>query len=67
MSGLVSFADWSGKGLNLPENIFNWNNGGMEGALYLQDYAMGGDVGNYPDWINNTKYYRDNSSISDVN
>ena len=54
MSGLVSFANGHGKGLNLPNNIFAWNNGGTGGALDLHDYAMGGDVGYYPDWVNNT-------------
>jgi hypothetical protein len=57
MSGLVSFANGHGKGLNLPNNVFAWNNGGTGGALDLHDYAMGGDVGYYPDWVNNTHSY----------
>ena len=57
MSGLVNFANGGGKGLSLPENIFSWNNGGTDGALDLHDYAMGGDVGYYPAWINNTRTY----------
>jgi hypothetical protein len=57
MSGLVGFANNHGKGLNLPNNVFAWNNGGTGGALDLHDYAMGGDVGYYPDWVNNTLSY----------
>jgi hypothetical protein len=57
MLGLVAFANGGGKGLSLPNNIFAWNNGGTGGALDLHDYAMGGDVGYYPDWVNNTRSY----------
>lgn len=67
MSGLVDFANGGGKGLSLPENIFAYNNGGENGALDLHDYAMGGDVGYYPDWVNNTREYLDDSTNSDVN
>lgn len=67
MSGLVEFANGGGKGLSLPNNIFAYNDGGSEGALDLHDYAMGGDVGYYPDWVNNTKDYLDDTSNSDVN
>ncbi len=56
MSGLVGFAN-GGLGLALPNNIFVWNEGGSGGALDLDDYAMGGDVGYYPDWVNNTRSY----------
>jgi len=57
MSGLVGFANGGGLGLALPEDIFAWNEGGTDGALDLDDYAMGGDVGYYPDWVNNTHTY----------
>jgi len=57
MSGLVAFANNGGKGLSLPQNIFAWNNGGTDGALDLHDYAMGGDVGYYPNWVSNTRNY----------
>lgn len=57
MSGLVGFANGGGKGLALPADIFAWNNGGTGGALDLHDYAMGGDVGYYPQWVNNTRSY----------
>ncbi|MBN1975882.1 MAG: hypothetical protein JW918_00645 [Anaerolineae bacterium] len=57
MSGLVGFANGGGKGLALPADIFAWNNGGTGGALDLHDGAMGGDVGYYPDWVNNTRSY----------
>lgn len=33
MSGLVAFANGGGLGLSLPDNIFEWNNGGVGGAL----------------------------------
>jgi hypothetical protein len=67
MSGLVSFANAGGKGLNLPENIFAWNNGGAGGALDLHNNAMSGDVGYYPQWVNETKEYLDDPAHSDVN
>ena len=67
MSGLVGFANGGGLGLDLPEDIFAWNNGGTDGALDLHDYAMGGDVGYYPQWVNNTVAYLDDPANSDVN
>jgi hypothetical protein len=60
MTGLVAFANGGGLGLSLPTDIFKWNNGGTGGALDLHDYAMGGDVGYYPDWVNNTRAYLNN-------
>jgi hypothetical protein len=60
MTGLVAFANGGGLGLDLPHDIFAWNSGGAGGALDLRDYAMGGDVGYYPDWVNNTKTYLGN-------
>ena len=67
MTGLVDFANNGGLGLSLPEGIFAWNNGGTGGALDLHDYAMEGDCGYYPQWVNETKEYLDDPSHSDVN
>jgi len=67
MAGLVDFANNGGKGLNLPDNIFAWNNGGTGGALDLHDYAMAGDVGYFPQWVNETREYLDNPANSDIN
>ena len=67
MSGLVGFANNGGLGLSLPTDIFAWNNGGTGGALDLHDYAMGGDCGYYPQWVNETKEYLDDPSHTDVN
>ena len=53
MTGMVAFMN----GLGYPNNLYAWNNGGTSGALDLHDYAMGGDVGYYPDWVNNTRTY----------
>ena len=53
MTGLVAFMN----GLGYTNNLYAWNNGGTSGALDLHDYAMGGDVGYYPDWVNNTRSY----------
>jgi hypothetical protein len=36
---------------------YGFNGDGAGGALVLHDYAMGGDVGYYPDWVNNTRNY----------
>lgn len=57
MDGLIAFANNGGLGLSHPINTFAWNNGGIDGALDLQDYAMSGDCGSYPDWKNNTIAY----------
>lgn len=61
MSGLVTFTG----GIGGPQ--FDWNNGGYNGALDLHDYAMGGDCGYYPDWVNNTRAYLDDPANADVN
>lgn len=60
MTGLVGFANGGGLGLSLPDDIFQWNNGGTSGAFDLHDYAMGGDCGYYPQWVNNTRSYLGN-------
>ena len=67
MSALVAFANGGGLGLSLPTDIFAWNNGGSGGALDLHDYAMAGDVGYYPQWVNETIAYLDNPANADVN
>jgi hypothetical protein len=67
MAGLVEFANNGGKGLSLPTDIFAWNNGGTGGALDLHDYAMSGDCGYYPQWVNETRDYLENSANSNVN
>jgi len=67
MTGLVGFANGGGLGLSLPEDIFEWNNGGTDGALDLHDNAMPGDCGYYPQWVNETRDYLDDPAHSDVN
>jgi hypothetical protein len=67
MTGLVNFANGGGLGLTLPADSFAWNNGGTGGALDLHDYAMSGDVGYYPQWVNNTRSYLNDSANADVN
>lgn len=37
--------------------LYSWNESGTGGALHLDDYAMGGDVGYYPAWVDNTRAY----------
>jgi hypothetical protein len=53
MSGLVGFMN----GLGYPTNLYTWSYGGDPAALDLHDYAMGGDVGYYPAWVDNTRSY----------
>lgn len=57
MRDLVDFANNGGLITPYSQNLFAWNNGGTNGALDLHDYAMGGDCGYYPQWVNNTRYY----------
>jgi len=67
MDGLIGFANGGGRGLSLPDDIFVWNDGGYDGALDLHDYAMDGDVGYYPEWVNETRSYLNNPAHADVN
>lgn len=67
MTGMITFINGGGLGLSFPTDFFAWNNGGSGGALDLHDYAMGGDCGYYPQWVNNTVAYLDNPSHADVN
>lgn len=43
---------------------YAWNGSGTAGAMKLVDYAMGGDVGYYPDWVNNTRAYLGAPNVS---
>ena len=61
MTGLVGFTG----GVGGPQ--FAWNDGGTGGALDLHDYAMSGDLGYYPLWVDKTRAYLDNPANSDVN
>ena len=73
MTGLVTFANNGGLGLSHPQDIFEWNNGGIAGALDLEEgdgYGSGWldhDCGYYPEWVNETRTYLDDPSHSDVN
>ncbi len=73
MTGLVTFANNGGLGLSHPQDIFKWNNGGIDGALDLEEgdgYGSGWldhDCGYYPAWINETRTYLDDPSHADVN
>lgn len=67
MAGLVDFANQGGKGLKLPKDFLSFNRGGHEGALDLHDNAMKGDVGYYPQWVEQTKAYLDNPANAKVN
>ncbi len=37
--------------------LYSFSEGGAAGSLDLRDYAMDGDAGYYPDWVNNTRSY----------
>ena len=63
MTGLITFANNGGLGLSHPQDIFEWNNGGINGALDLEEGDGYGsdwldhDCGYYPEWVNETKWY----------
>ena len=63
MTGLVEFANNGGLGLALPQDIFEWNRGGSNGALDLREgdgYGSGDldhDCGYFPNWVNETREY----------
>jgi len=73
MTGLITFANNGGLGLSHPQDIFNWNNGGVNSALDLEEgdgYGTGWldhDCGYYPAWVNETREYLDDPSHADVN
>ncbi|MFX1295224.1 MAG: hypothetical protein ACFFD2_10285 [Promethearchaeota archaeon] len=61
MNGLDAFMGGSG--------LYVWNDGPLEGYLDIDDYFMGGDLGN-PDrttWADRTRTYLNNPANSDVN
>jgi hypothetical protein len=60
MASLDTFMNRKG----YPKNLYAWNNGGKNGALDLHDYAMAGDVGYFPDWVNNTRKYLGDPNIA---
>jgi PKD repeat protein len=74
MNGLDDFLTNSPK-FDITPGLFVWNDGPQEGYLDIDDYAMKGDVGYYPQWVNNTRSYLGDpdpatgrgSSHSDVN
>lgn len=67
MSGLISFANEGGRGLMLPEDIFEYNGDGSYGRLHLENAVLGRDVGYWPDWYNNTVDYLNSSNNSEIN
>jgi hypothetical protein len=50
MTGLLAFKPGY-------STLYAFNNGGTGGALDLHDYAMAGDCGYYPQWVDNTRAY----------
>ncbi|NHK32341.1 MAG: hypothetical protein FK730_13390 [Asgard group archaeon] len=65
MNGLPTYKESN----NGTEGLYDWNEGGTDGALDIDDYFMAGDLGN-PDrvtWASRTEEYLDNPANSDVN
>ena len=64
MSGLTSFA-----GAPLPPSTYAFNEGGTGGALDLDDYFAGGDLGNpdFSTWASLTRTYLNRPENHDVN
>jgi len=56
MNGLDTFLTNSPK-FDISSGLFVWNDGPKDGYLDIDDYAMSGDVGYYPKWVNNTRSY----------
>ena len=73
MAGLVDFANGGGLGLSLPEDIFEWNDGGTGGALDMREgdgYGEGPldhDCGYYPNWVEETQEYLNDPANSEMN
>jgi hypothetical protein len=81
MDYLANFANGGGRGLNLPTDIFKYNDGGTGGALDMENGSVNtpsepnvpgalwleGDLTYYPRWVDETKEYLDASEHNDVN
>lgn len=50
-------------------DLYDWNEGGSSGALDIDDYFVGGDLGNpdYTTWAGLTRTYLENPANDDVN
>ncbi len=55
-SGLDDFLT-NNPNYNIPAGLYVWHDGPQSGALDLDDNAMGGDVGYFPQWLNETHSY----------
>ncbi|MFO7569799.1 MAG: hypothetical protein R6W75_08355 [Smithellaceae bacterium] len=42
------------------DSLYDWRETPTAGALHLDDYAMDGDAGYFPAWVNNTRTYLGN-------
>jgi len=65
MTGLIAFKESQ----NGTAGLYDFNNGGADGALDFHDYFVSGDLGN-PDritWSNRTRTYLDDPANADVN
>jgi hypothetical protein len=68
MNGLIGFANGGGKGLSFPDDIFNFNYDGWDGALDLRDGdGLPEDVGYYPQWYNASRSYLENAGNASRN
>lgn len=68
ISGMNNLPDYK-ESLGGTEDLYDWNEGGTDGALDIDDYFTSGDLGN-PDrstWADRTENYLDDPSNSDVN
>ena len=62
MNGLPAFKEELGG----SSGLYDWNEGGTDGALDIDDNFAPDDLG-YPNWFNHTRDYLDNPIHSDVN
>jgi hypothetical protein len=80
MSFLVGFANGGGRGLSFPTDFFEFNDGGTDGALDLEEGSvelpsdnntpglwLEGDLTYYPRWVEETEEYLDAPEHADVN
>ncbi|GAG48935.1 unnamed protein product, partial [marine sediment metagenome] len=50
-----------------PAGLYTWTDGGTGDTLDIDDRAMAGDVGYYPQWVNETRAYLNNPAHSACN
>lgn len=67
MNGLNAFANAGNLSTTYSQDLFHFNSSGTDEALAYLEGVLGGDVGYYPAWVNETQTFIDNDTYNDYN